>query len=110
VNLIGGDSLSIIDPPTIGPAGEASSRADEEILSSIAPMMYVRLRSADLMALAASNTANDKVYDLYLRGRGELKEYLHVHRLGNAIDFFKQATMIDSRCTLADAGLGEAYR
>ena len=109
VNLIDGDSLSIIDSRTIGPVGEPSSKLEEEILSSIAQMMRVRLRSADLMALATGNTMDDRAYDLYLRGRSELKEYPHVRRLSNAIDFFKQATMIDSRYTLAYAGLGEAY-
>ncbi len=109
VNLVDGDSLSIIDSRTIGPVGEASSKLEEEILSSIAQMMRVRLRSADLMALAAGNTINDKAYDLYLRGRGELKEYPAVRKLSNAIDYFKQAIVIDSRYTLAYAGLGEAY-
>jgi tetratricopeptide (TPR) repeat protein len=109
VSLVDADSLSTIDSETIGPVNEASPKLEEAILGSIAKMMRVRLRSADLMALAPGNTSDDKAYDFYLRGRGELKEYPNPHRLSNAIDFFKQATIIDPRYTLAYAGLGEAY-
>jgi tetratricopeptide (TPR) repeat protein len=109
VNLVDGDSLYIIASETIGPVGEASQKLEEAILTSIATMMRVRLRAADFMALAAGTTKDDRAYDLYMRGRGELREYPNPHRLSNAIDFFKQATMIDSRYTLAYAGLGEAY-
>jgi tetratricopeptide (TPR) repeat protein len=109
VNLVDGDSLSIIDSRTIGPFTEASPKLEEAVLNSIAQMMRVRLRTADFMALSAGVTSDDKAYDLYLRGRGELNEYPNALRLSKAIDFFKQSLIIDSRYTLAYAGLGEAY-
>jgi tetratricopeptide (TPR) repeat protein/TolB-like protein/tRNA A-37 threonylcarbamoyl transferase component Bud32 len=109
VTLVDGDSLSVIDSRTIGPVSEASLKLEEEVLSSIAQMMRVRLRSADFMALAPGNTNDEKAYDLYLRGRSELNEYANLHKLNHAIDFFTQATIVDPRYTLAYAGLGEAY-
>jgi eukaryotic-like serine/threonine-protein kinase len=109
VNLVDGDSLYIIASETIGPVAEASQKLEEAILTSIATMMRVRLRTADFLTMAAGITKDDRAYDLYLQGRSELKEYPNPHRLSYAIDFFKQATMIDSRYTLAYAGLGEAY-
>src|SRR5437870_4165629 len=80
----------------------------EEIARAIAGALEVKLRQADVAALARRYPENVEAYDLYLRGR-----YFWYRRTADgmrkAIEYYQRAIALDSGYALAYRGLADAY-
>src|SRR5438128_1514291 len=80
----------------------------EEIARAIAGALEVKLRQADVAALARRYPENVEAYDLYLRGR-----YFWYRRTADgmrkAIEYYQRAIALDSGYALAYSGLADAY-
>jgi serine/threonine-protein kinase len=109
VNLVDAKSSLVIDSEIIDSPPDITSQLESKVVSSIAGMMGIKLRSADLGGLAAGNSKDEKAYELYVQARGYLQEYTRSGRLDVAINLFQRATRVDPSYALAYAGLGEAY-
>jgi tetratricopeptide (TPR) repeat protein len=72
-------------------------------------MLNLRLTPDRTAALAKGRTADPEAHQLYMEGRGALRQALTVATLDEAIALFDRAIAADSAFPLAYAGLGEAY-
>jgi tetratricopeptide (TPR) repeat protein len=81
---------------------------DEAVLM-LARMLQVELSPPARQALAAGGTAQPLANELYLQGRGHLRNHQSLAELDLAIESFRKATEEDAQFALAFAGLGEAY-
>jgi tetratricopeptide (TPR) repeat protein len=81
---------------------------DEAILL-MTQMLGLQLESKTKSLLNAGHTNSAQANELYLQGLGNLRNAQSLKEINNAIDFFRQAIIIDTSFALAHSGLGEAY-
>jgi non-specific serine/threonine protein kinase len=74
----------------------------DEIATSIAQALRIRLTPQEQRTIARKPTANLQAYDYYLRGRS----YVRRENLDFALQIFEQAIRLDPNFALAHAGVG----
>ncbi len=79
-----------------------------EIAERIASALQIHLTQLEKKELGERHTNNLDAYDFYLRGR-EMIFKLSKHGVEGAIEYFKQAILVDPKYALAHAGLAQAY-
>ncbi len=80
----------------------------EEIASSIAAALRVTLSPAESASLGRDRPQDVRAYDLYLKGRQLYGRYDDAS-LREALEVFRQATVIDPGYALAWAGIADCY-
>ncbi|UCD93866.1 MAG: protein kinase [Candidatus Zixiibacteriota bacterium] len=85
------------------------SALQDSIVIELARMLEVQLRPEGRRLVEAGGTEVPRAYELYLNGRGYLKEFREAGNLNTAIELFRSSLGSDSSFALAYAGLGEAY-
>ncbi|MEO5617388.1 MAG: protein kinase [Candidatus Eisenbacteria bacterium] len=80
----------------------------EEIASSIAEALRVALSPVEAAGLARDRPQDVRAYDLYLKGRSLYDQYTDAS-LREALELFRQATLIDPEYALAYAGMADCY-
>ena len=78
----------------------------QELSSTIAEQIRLRLSPERVNALARRQTRNAEAYDLYLRGR-HLWHQLSPPTTKRAIDYFSKATQLDTDYALAWSGIAD---
>jgi tetratricopeptide (TPR) repeat protein/TolB-like protein len=81
----------------------------DRIVDVAVRMLDIRLQPVDLAALQQHGTKEPGAYEFYLQGRGYLLNFDRAESLDSAIQLFNNALKMDSKYSLAFAGLGEAY-
>ncbi|MBF8295690.1 MAG: serine/threonine protein kinase with repeat, partial [Bacteroidetes bacterium] len=109
VTVIETDKLASIDSRDVSVAAASLPELELKLIDAIAEMLGGRLTSAQVFGLTAGTTKDEKAYDYFARGRGELLFYTDRTRLNNSIQLFHRAITLDSLFAVAYAGLGEAY-
>lgn len=79
-----------------------------EIANQISNNLRVRLRGEAQKGLAKRNTENAEAYQLYIKGRYYLDKN-DGESFKRGLEFFRQATLLDSGYALAYAGMSGAY-
>ena len=79
-----------------------------EIAHDVSNKLRVKLSGADEQKLAKSYTVSAEAYQLYLRGLFHWNKRTP-RDLQKSVEYFEQATAIDSNYALAFAGLADAY-
>ncbi|WP_412062247.1 protein kinase domain-containing protein [Rubrivirga sp. IMCC45206] len=111
-------TLSLVDvggetPNTLGSdevddtSGSAFALQDAAVLA-LADLLRVEVGAETQAALAAGGTDDPEANELFLRGRGELRQQQGADDLARARALFTEALAIDSSFALAFAGLAEA--
>lgn len=80
----------------------------QELSTAIAEQVRLRLSPERLHTLAQRQTRNADAYDLYLRGRN-FEDRRTPHATARAIEYYEQATALDSRYALAWAGIARTH-
>ena len=80
----------------------------EEIASSIAEALRVKLSPAEATRFASDRPQDVRAYDLYLKGRERYGQYTDAS-LREALELFRQATEVDPGYALAWAGMADCY-
>ena len=80
----------------------------QELSTAIAEQVRLRLSPERLRTLAQRQTRNADAYDLYLRGRN-FEDRRTPHATARAIEYYEQATAVDSRYALAWAGIARTH-
>lgn len=80
----------------------------EEIASSIAQALRVKLTPAEAEALVQDRPADVRAYDLYLKGRQHYELFTPEGR-SEALELFQQAVEVDPNYALAWAGIADCY-
>jgi DNA-binding winged helix-turn-helix (wHTH) protein/TolB-like protein/Tfp pilus assembly protein PilF len=80
----------------------------DAIAERVAESLLVKLSGKHREELARHDTENSEAYDLYIRGRVQFNK-LTSGAVTRAIDFFQQATEMDSDFALAHTGLADCY-
>jgi serine/threonine-protein kinase len=109
VTVIETEKLASVDSREVSVTAASLPELEVKLINAIAEMLGGRLTSAQVFGLRAGTTKDERAYDYYARGRGELLSYTDRAKLNNAIQLFHRAITLDSLYTLAYAGLGEAY-
>jgi tetratricopeptide (TPR) repeat protein len=109
VTVIEADKLASVDSREVSVAAASLPELEVKLINAIAEMLGGRLTSAQVFGLRAGTTKDEKAYDYYARGRGELLSYTDPTKLNNAIQAFHRAISLDTLFVKAYAGLGEAY-
>ena len=109
VTVVEIDGLASVDSRDVSVAVASLPELEAKLIGAIAEMLGGSLTSAQIFGLTSGTTKDEKAYDYYARGRGELLSYTDRAKLNNAIQFFQRAITLDSVYVLAYAGLGEAY-
>lgn len=78
-----------------------------ELALAIAEQVRLRLSPGRLKALASRQTHNPEAYDLYLRGRYYWNQFAPL-ATRRSVEYFTQATAVDSGYALAWSGLADA--
>ncbi|MGI8742677.1 MAG: protein kinase domain-containing protein [Bryobacteraceae bacterium] len=81
----------------------------DSVITQIAGMLDVPVRSEVKDLLAKGLTENPGAYDFYIQGYGFLRRYGPIEDADHAVEEFNRALAIDPSFALAYAGLGEAY-
>ncbi len=109
VTVIETDKLASVDSREVSVTAASLPELELKLINAIAEMLGGKLTSAQVFGLRAGTTKDERSYDYYARGRGELLYYTDRAKLNNAIQLFQRAIVLDSVYTLAYAGLAEAY-
>lgn len=80
----------------------------EEIASSIAQALRVKLTPAETESLVQGRPTDVRAYDLYLKGRQQYETFTTDGR-ALALQLFRQAVEVDSNYALAWAGIADCY-
>jgi TolB-like protein/Tfp pilus assembly protein PilF len=80
----------------------------DEITQQICAKLGIKLTNEDQKRLVKHYTENSKAYDLYLKGRLQLKK-ITVGAVKKAIEYFQEAIDTDPRYALAYTGLADSY-
>jgi serine/threonine protein kinase/tetratricopeptide (TPR) repeat protein len=81
---------------------------EEEIASEISDALRLRLTGAQKEGLARRYPENTEAYQLYLKGRYHWNKRTE-EGIKKSITYFERAIQLDSKYTLAYAGLADAY-
>jgi TolB-like protein/Tfp pilus assembly protein PilF len=79
-----------------------------ELSSVIAQQIHLQLLPEQIRTLDYRRTENAEAYDLYLRGRYYWNQLTPV-TTKKAVEYYRQATKLDSKYALAWSGLADAY-
>jgi serine/threonine-protein kinase len=110
-------TFSVVDPKTKRQlkAGTVTAPAsnpfevEDLVVEDVAQMLSLYPVPGATPAAASRGTQMPGAYDLYLEGRGYLRNYDRPENTEKAIGAFEGALRIDPNDALAYAGLGEAY-
>jgi tetratricopeptide (TPR) repeat protein/TolB-like protein/tRNA A-37 threonylcarbamoyl transferase component Bud32 len=81
----------------------------DQITETVVRMLGIKVPAVELANIHQHGTREPGAYEYYLQGRGYLLNFDRIQNLESAIDLFNRALKIDSKYSLAFAGLGEAY-
>lgn len=82
---------------------------EDEICNRLLLALEIKPTTDELAFVASRPTENIDAYDLYLRGRGAIRNQRNVQTLKTAVGYFEQALKKDSTFSLAYCGLSDAY-
>jgi serine/threonine protein kinase/tetratricopeptide (TPR) repeat protein len=108
VNLVDANTLRQLRSREVVVAATDAVAMQNGVISQITDLLDIELRPEARQRLAEGNTAVPGAYDFYLQGAGYLRA--GTDSTDKAIALFEHALRLDSRYSLAYAGLCEAYR
>ncbi|MGE5206268.1 MAG: protein kinase domain-containing protein [Chlamydiota bacterium] len=81
---------------------------EDKIYAQLVAALELKPSSAEVAALNSHPTENVEAYDLYLKGREDMREEQDTKKVQAAIDLYQKALAKDSGFALAYAGLADA--
>ena len=105
---VGGDAPSTLGAREIDDASGSAFALQDAAVLEVADLLRVEIGVETRQALAAGGTSDPEANELFLRGRGELRDQQGPADLARARALFGEAVALDSTFALAYAGLAEA--
>ena len=105
---VGPDGATQAGTRSIGDASGSAFALQDAAALEVAHLLRITVGEADRSALAAGDTDDPRANELYLRGRGVLRDQLSIDDLDRARGLFADAIEIDGAFALARAGLAMA--
>lgn len=81
----------------------------DQVVEGVVRMLDLALGPDERRAMVTHGTQVAGAYDLYLQGRGYLRNYDQPENIDSAVEVFNRALKLDPDYALAYAGLGEAF-
>lgn len=81
---------------------------EDNIYSQLVAALSLKPNNSEAEALSAHPTENAEAYDLYLKGREDMRQEQDVKKVKGALDLYQKALAKDSGFALAYAGVADA--